>query len=218
MSLLQSAPIPVLYYPESDGEPMAETDVHIKLMSRLREALDSYFQNDLTIYVSANLFVYYVRGDISKRVAPDVFLVKGVPKGDRRVYKLWEEGQPPAFVLELSSRKTWREDIFNKLRLYEQLGVQEYFIFDPEYDYLPEPLVGWELKKGQFHPLKVRKGKVRSNVLGLDLVDTGETLRLLNPQTGEFLRTPEEAEMRLKQAEAEITRLQKELSTLKRHS
>lgn len=79
-----------------------------------------------------------------------------------------------------------------KLRLYEKLGVLEYFIFDPEYDYLPEPLVGWRLENGEYVPVEVVEGKVRSEVLGLDLVDTGETLRLLDPQTGQFLQTPTE--------------------------
>lgn len=223
MSLLKSAPVPEIYYPESDGEPMAETDLHIRLMADLRDTLDRFYASAPNVYVSANLFIYYVKGDTHKRVAPDVFVIKGVPKGNRRVYRLWEEGQPPGLVIELSSRKTWREDIFNKLRLYEKLGVQEYFIFDPEYDYLPEPLVGWQLKGEQFHSLKIRKGRVRSNVLGLDLVDTGETLRLFDPTTEEFLPTPAEMEKKLdaeiearKKAEAEIVRLRAELAKLQK--
>ncbi len=209
MSLLKTAPIPTIYYPESDGEPMAETDVHMKLMANLRSSLERHYQEDSLVYISANLFIYYVQGDTSKRVAPDVFVVTGVSKGDRRVYKLWEEGQPPSLVIELSSRKTWREDMFTKFPLYAKLGVQEYYIFDPEYDYLPEPLVGWYLKKGQYYPLKLKKGRLSSQVLGLDLVDTGETLRLWNPQTGEFLPTTDELQN-------ENKRLREELAKLKR--
>ena len=82
---------PPIYYPESDGKPMAETDVHISILTYLREALIDHFRDDPQVYVAGNLFLYYEKGDKSKVVAPDVFVVKGVPKGDRRTYKLWEE-------------------------------------------------------------------------------------------------------------------------------
>jgi Uma2 family endonuclease len=209
-------------YPETDGEPMAETDIHAQLMMDLRFSLSEFFRDDPKVYVSSNLFIYYVEGDPRKRVAPDVFVVRGAGKRIRRIYKLWEEKLPPDIVFEISSRKTWREDMYEKWRLYEHLGVKEYFIFDPEYDYLIEPLIGWRLIDGRFQPLNVEDGRVRSEVLELDLVDTGETLRLLNSQTGEFLLTPaEEAvarrvemEGRLR-AEAETERLRIELAQLR---
>src|SRR5262245_6113016 len=131
MSLPEAMLVPAIDYPESDGQPMAETDVHAKTMINLRLALDVYFNDDPQVYVSGNLLIYYVKGNPAKRVASDVFVVRGVPKGDRRIYKLWEESAPPGIVIEISSRQTWREDMHTKLRLYEKLGVQEYFIFDP---------------------------------------------------------------------------------------
>ena len=231
MSLLKTAPIPQIYYPESDGEPMAETDTHVKLMARLRESLDRYYQADPKVYVSANLFIYYVQGNPKKRVAPDIFVVQGVPKGDRRVYKLWEEGTPPCLVIELGSKGTWREDQYEKWRLYEKLGVQEYYLFDPEYNYLVEPFIAWHLMEdGQYRLMKVKKGRIKSQVLGLELVDTGETLRRYDPATAQFLPTPAElevarqqAEMRAnaerearQQAEAELAHLRKELARLRK--
>lgn len=208
MSLPEAMLIPAIDYPESDGKPMAETDLHAKTMINLRLALEAYFNGDPQVYVSGNLLIYYVKGNPAKCVAPDVFVVRGVPKGDRRIYKLWEEGVPPGIVIEISSRKTWREDWDLKLRLYEKLGVQEYFIFDPEYDYLPEPLIGWRLVDGEYAPAEVMEGKVNSEVLGLELVDTGETLRLLDPQTGQYLQTPTEAM-------AEVARLREELARIR---
>jgi Uma2 family endonuclease len=208
MSLPEAMLVPAIDYPESDGQPMAETDVHAKTMMNLRLALEAHFSDDPQVYVSGNLLIYYVKGNPAKRVAPDVFVVRGVPKGDRRIYKLWEEGVPPGIVLEVSSRQTWREDMYTKLRLYEKLGVQEYFIFDPEYDYLPDPLIGWRLEDGEYAPVEVVEGKVRSEVLGLELVDTGETLRLLDSQTGEYLRTPAEAM-------AEVAKLREELAQVR---
>jgi Uma2 family endonuclease len=133
MNLQGKRPADTIDYPESDGQPMAETDFHLKLMTNLLHALDTHFADGPQVYVSGNLLLYYVKGNPAKRVAPDVFVVRGVPKGDRRIYKLWEEGVPPGVVIKVSSRQTWREDLYTKLRLYEKLGVQEYFIFDPEY-------------------------------------------------------------------------------------
>jgi Uma2 family endonuclease len=208
MSLPKAMLVPAIDYPESDGKPMAETDKHRDLISALIEALKGHFANDPQVYVSGNLLLYYVKGNPAKCVAPDAFVVRGVPKGDRRIYKLWEEGVPPGIVIEVSSRKTWREDWYTKLRLYEKLGVQEYFIFDPEYDSLPEPLIGWRLEDEEYVPVDLVDGKIKSEVLGLELVDTGETLRLLDPQTGQYLQTPTEAM-------AEVARLREELARLR---
>jgi Uma2 family endonuclease len=208
---------------------MAETDVHRDLMSELIFQLETFFGADPDVYVSGNLLVYYVEGDPKKRVSPDVFVVKGAAKHPRRTYKLWEEGRPPDVVVELSSRQTWREDLNFKWRLYERLGVREFFIFDPEYDYLPEPLVGYRLQEGQYEDLEVRDGRVLSEALGLELVDTGKTLRLFDPTSARFLPTAsEEAEARLRaeaelrteaearlRAEAEVARLREELEQIK---
>lgn len=180
-------------YPESDGKPMAETDVHAELLIDLRVALDNHFRNDPNVYVSGNLLVYYVEGNPAKCFAPDVFVVHGVPKGQRRIYKLWEEGVIPQIVIELTSRKTWREDLQTKWRLYEELGVQEYFIFDPEYDYLDEALVGYRLENGKYVELEIKDRRVKSETLGLELVDTGETLRLFDVATNQFLANTSES-------------------------
>jgi Uma2 family endonuclease len=192
MSLTNPAQAISTIYPESDGKPMAETDIHAQTMIDLRTALDNFFRNQPDIYVSGNLLIYYVEGDPKKRVAPDVFVVRGVEKRRRRIYKLWEEGVAPQVVIELTSRQTWREDLQEKWRLYEQLGVEEYFIFDPEYDYLDEPLVGYRLKDGKYKALAARDRRLRSKVLGLELVDTGETLRLFDPRSGAFLPNAQE--------------------------
>jgi len=70
------------------------------------------------------LFVYYEEGDPTQVVAPDVFVVKGVPRQKRRTYKVWEEGKGPDVVIEVSSRKTRREDLGPKKGTYEMMGVK----------------------------------------------------------------------------------------------
>lgn len=190
MSLRKEDQLFTIDYPESDGEPMAETDVHYRLITDLRFELEQFFRDESDVYVSGNILLYYVEGNPKKRVAPDVFVARGVRKGARRVYKLWDEGRAPEVVFEVSSRQTWREDLNTKWRLYEDLGVKEYFIFDPEYDYLVEPLIAWRLESGRYEAVEVADGAVKSETLNLELVNTGETLRLRSPTTRQFLRTP----------------------------
>jgi Uma2 family endonuclease len=82
------------------------------------------------------MFLFYRKGDPRGVVAPDGFVVKGVPKlpggVQRRKYVLWlEGGQVPCFVLETTSESTAEKDK-DKRKPYAQLGVVEYFQFDPE--------------------------------------------------------------------------------------
>lgn len=201
MSLQTKARPQEIIYPESDGKPMAETDVHRNLMAELIEELEIFFLEDPQVYVSGNLLLYYEEGNPKKRFAPDVFVVRGVPKHERRIYQLWNEGRAPDVVFEISSRGTWGEDLQKKFQLCARLGVREYFIFDPEYDYLYQPLLAFRLEDGLYEELTVREGCVMSESLGLELVDTGQTLRLRNPQTGRFLPTRAELEAERQQAE-----------------
>lgn len=71
---------PALVYPSSDGKPMAETDLHRKLLMALLQIMEHHFRSDEDIYVSGELLIYYKMGDVTKSVAPDIFVVRGVEK------------------------------------------------------------------------------------------------------------------------------------------
>ena len=79
---------------------MGETDVHRDEMADTIDILKDRYRDVAHVYVAGNLFVYYEEGDPGSRFAPDVFVIFGVPKRRRRIYKLWEEKRPPSFVLE----------------------------------------------------------------------------------------------------------------------
>jgi Uma2 family endonuclease len=187
------------FYPESDGKPMAETDVHRDLMVDIILALRDFYRDMPDVYVSGNLLMYYTEGIPTDSVAPDVFIVKGVPKRKRRIYKVWEEGKPPDVVIELTSKSTRRDDILRKKELYQFLKVDEYFIFDPLGEYLQPMLQGYRLFEGRYEPIVSSEGRLRSLMLNMELVHHGETLFLIDLQTGKQLLTPlEEAEARRK--------------------
>jgi Uma2 family endonuclease len=183
-----------VYYPESDGRPMAETDLHRDLMVDAIETLKDHFAADPHVYVSGNLLLYYEEGNPRRSVSPDVFVVRGVPAGRRRIYKLWDEGVAPQWVLEITSRKTRREDVHTKREVYAQLGVAEYFLFDPLTEYLRPPLQGNVLVNGEYVPLTPdADGSILSRQLGLTLVVRDSALRFVDPATGKMLPTRAEA-------------------------
>jgi Uma2 family endonuclease len=174
---------------------MAETDVHRQDMVDLIETLKDYFAADPNVYVSGNLLLYYVEGDPRKSVAPDVLVARGVPKlPPRRYYQVWVEGKAPDVVIEITSKKTRRQDQTTKKALYRAvLKVPEYFQFDPTEDYLKPSFQGHRLVAGRYRPIAPVAGRLPSAVLGLHLEREGQELRLYDPATGRRLLTPQEA-------------------------
>jgi Uma2 family endonuclease len=206
---------------------MAETDLHRDDMVYLIEALKAYFRADRQVYVAGNLFIYYEQGYPHRRVAPDVFVVFGVPRHRRRIYQLWAEGKGPDVVFEISSRRTRRDDLQEKRLLYQALGVEEYFLFDPMREYLQPPLQGYRLQNGLYQPLTPEQRangewSLASRRLGLTLQTERDLLRLYDPARSRKLRTPLEAAERAdqeierrRQAEARIAALEAELARLR---
>lgn len=204
-------------YPESDGKPMAETDLHIDEIFRMRQILRAYFAEMLDVYVSGNLMMYYEEGMPSKAVSPDMLVAFGVGKKARRTYKIWEEGKPPDFVVEFSSKGTVQNDLDRKMKLYARLGISEYFLYDVDRRYLPIPLMGFRLTGGDYVEISPNTdGGIPSQTLGLDFHLLADSFGIYDPSVGEWLQTPTEAaETRAERAEAEATRLREELVRLK---
>jgi Uma2 family endonuclease len=228
MDTITTAAQPI-HYPERDGKPMAETDVHIDVLIYLREALKDHFRDEPQVYVAGNMLLYYEEGDPAACVAPDIFVVQGVSKGERRTYKLWEEGQPPTVIFEITSRGSRLEDLGTKRALYAMLGVREYVLYDPLGEYLRPPLQGYRLQQGEYERvLPGDQGQLVSQALSLELRLQDGRFQVVNPATGERLLTPAEAhaarrteatarqaaEARAALAEAELKRLQEELARL----
>lgn len=185
-------------YPASDGLPMAESDAQRKPMTYAIEALDAHFRNRPDVYVSGNLLLYHEEGNNKVRVAPDAFVVFGTAKHDRSSYLLWQEGKPPDFVLEIASESTWRIDQGKKRDTYADLGVSEYWLYDPTGNCFAPRLQGFRLVEGQYEPLPVRDDDTlagRSEVLGLELrLYPDGRFRFHDPATGQDLLSLEEAE------------------------
>lgn len=194
-------------YPESDGKPMTETDIHREQMTDLLTALKAYFRDDPQAYVAGNLMMYYTEGEPKDCVSPDIFVVRGIPKRNRRVYKIWQEGRSPDVVIELTSRSTRDEDLGSKRWIYAELGVREYFIFDPLGDYLTPPLRGYRLVGDEYIRMEGDGTRLMSQSLGLELRIVDSWLRLFDPEAGRFLPTPAELADEVERLRAELAQL-----------
>ena len=198
-------PHDAVVYPCSDGQPMGETDIHIDCIMYVRGALKWLYERRgrKDVYVSANSFLYYERGNPRAVVSPDVYVVVGAPGHFRDTYLLWNEPKGPDFVLEVTSASTRRVDERRKHDVYASLGVSEYFLYDPRGEYLTPPLQGWRLRDGEYRPLPAvtvlpgRGVTMSSEVLGLEIRDVREErkLRLRDPATGQDLLTHLESEL-----------------------
>ena len=142
---------------------------------------------------------------------PDMSVVIG---GDRALieeqwgYEIDRHGKPPDFVLEVASPTTGVVDYTAKRLDYERFGVTEYWRFDPSGGRFHDaPLAGDKLVDGEYIPIEIitePDGRLwgYSEVLGLELWWDDRMLRIRDPATGQFLRTPEETDAAYWEAES----------------
>ncbi|MDE0326245.1 MAG: Uma2 family endonuclease [Candidatus Poribacteria bacterium] len=199
-------------YPDSDGKPMAVSDLHRRILMRTLQVLDAHFEERPEVYVSGDILMYYVEGDPRQSVSPDVLVAFGLGKKRRRSYLVWKEGKVPDFAMEFSSKGTYRNDLGRKMELYASLGIQDYFLYDAEGLYLPSPIMGFTLVDGLYVPISADSGGgLHAAALGLDFYVGDVGLGIYDPVAGTWLQTP--AESASARADREATRA--ELQTIR---
>ena len=202
---------PTLVYPESDGEPMAETPRHQQVMIDCMDILRSHFHGNPDVYVAGNMLLYYEEGNPRKSVSPDVFMVRGLSKKELRTYKTWEQPATLDFVLEVASPSTYTRDFNEKMEIYAKiLRVKEYYIYDPYHEIEPY-FVGFRLVGETYEEIAFVNARLPSSVLGLELGERDGLLLLYNPVTAEWLYPSREC---LDRAEAELAELREVLQRL----
>lgn len=173
-----------VFYPSSDGEPLAETSVHIDAIINAVVALRQYLAGQQAI-VLTNQFLYYAEGFPKLRVAPDIMVIFNVAPGPRDSYKTWEEKQIPSVIFEITSASTRDQDETFKKTLYEQMEVQEYWQFDPNGEWIAEQLRGYRLQGEAYVPIT----NGQSESLRLRLEVDGQLLAFFR-ESGEKLLAP----------------------------
>lgn len=175
---------------------MAETERHFMRLVGAAYGIRKHLAGRDDVYVGSNLLVFDEPGNPRRHLSPDIFVAFGVRRGERDLFKIWEE-KPPAFVLEITSASTRREDERTKRQRYAQWGVGEYFLYDPRGEWLTPPLQGLELHGRRYRKMRevaLPNGErgLRSESLGLGLWLKGSEIRLYDLATGRDLPTPEE--------------------------
>lgn len=176
-----------IVYPSGDGEPLAETYDHVYAILTTLEVLKQYLA-DRRATVLGNQFLYYAQGFPKLRVAPDVMVIFDVEPGGRDNYKIWSEGQVPKAIFEITSPGTKSEDQNYKKDLYQGIEVQEYWLFDPKGEWIPEKLRGYQLGEEGYQLIR----DSRSEVLQLRLEIEGKLIGFYREDNGEKLLIPDE--------------------------
>ncbi len=204
-----AAPSPVIEYPDSDDEPMAENTIQYRWNVTIKGGIEGVFLNDPNVFVAGDLFWYPVEHHPEIRRAPDVLVAFGRPKGDRMSYMQWvEDGVPPQVVFEVLSPSNRGQELRMKFEFYDKYGVEEYYIYDPE----ELVLEGWLRVGDRLEPIETMNGWV-SPRLGVRFSWVEDELRLLRPDGRAFESFEElliRAEEQQQRAEQEQQRAERE--------
>jgi Uma2 family endonuclease len=174
---------PPVFYPESDGQPMAENTEQFDWIVLIKLGLEWLFDDRQDIFVAGDLFWYPVEGDNKTRTAPDVMVVFGRPKGSRGCYLQWlEEGIPPQVIFEIVSPGNTIPELMRKFEFYDRFGVEEYYLFDPQ----RHDLSGWRRIDGKLVEIPVMHGWV-SPRLGIRFDWQEGVLKLFGPDDQPFV-------------------------------
>ncbi|AFZ05733.1 protein of unknown function DUF820 [Oscillatoria nigro-viridis PCC 7112] len=198
-----------IIYPSSDGQPMADSTIQYKLIVTIKEGCESLFKDDQNVFIAADLLWYPVEGrpDISQ--APDVMVVFGRPKGDRRSYiQHREENLAPQVVFEIRSHNDSQTKMNKKLSFYQRHGVEEYYLYDPE----TNELEGWQRLEGILEVIEPMEGW-RSPRLGVRFELESEGLEIYRPDGQKFLsysELDEQRELERRRAEQQFQRAEQQ--------
>jgi Uma2 family endonuclease len=183
-------------YPDSDGKPMADNTKQFRWILTIQQNLAWLFAGDPNVFVAGDLLWYPVEGNNKIKVAPDVMVVFGRPKGDRGSYQQWlEENIAPQVVFEIFSPGNRFTEMNQKQAFYDRRGVEEYYLYDPERN----DFSGWIRSEGRLDVIEPIENWV-SPRLGIRFDSSPEELQIYRPD-GEPFASYEEVSRRLEQAE-----------------
>jgi len=170
-----------IFYPESDGKPMADNTLQWDWMVKIVGELRELFANE-NVFVAGDLFWYPVQGQPRTVMAPDALVVFGRPPGYRGSYKQWEEqGIPPQVVFEVLSPSNTDTEMADKLHFYDQHRVEEYYVIDP----CAESVEGYLRQDGELLPIEMQH--FASPRLGVRFEINEYGLKLYLPNGREFM-------------------------------
>jgi Uma2 family endonuclease len=207
MATYDTVPPPRIVYPESDGEPMADNTLQFRWIVTIEGGIDTLFKDDPNVFVAGDLLWYPVEGHPEIRVAPDILVAFGRPKGERGSYQQWNEGNiAPQVVFEILSPGNRITEMTRKFWFYDKYGADEYYIYDPD----TVELSGWRREEGELVEITTMDGWLSPRLGVRFAIEEGE-LRLYRPDGRRFATYVELArEAELAQQQAELAQQQAE--------
>lgn len=179
-----------IHYPDSDGKPMAENTLQAEWIVTIHGNLAILFKDNPNVFVAMDNFIYPVVGDNTICTAPDVYVAFGRPKGHRGSYKVWQEDNIfPQVVFEILSPGNRRKEMRLKRTFYEQYGVEEYYVYDPDRN----TFEAWIRVSGELI-LQMSVIEWVSQRLGVRFDLSGEQLVISTPNGTRFLTVVEMGE------------------------
>ncbi len=214
-AVVPRSPAPIVY-PDSDGEPMAENTLRFDWITKIKGGLGHLFAGDPSVFVAGDLFWYPVEGRPDIRLAPDAMVVFGRPKGHRGSYRQWEEAHiAPQVVFEVLSPSNRFGEMLGKFQFYQQYGVEEYYICNPEPFSLE--LTGYLRRRNTLVQIASMSGHV-SPRLGIRFEMGPDGLRIIRPDGKSFVTYEELAETNQELAEDKIQLARQNQELLRRNN
>jgi Uma2 family endonuclease len=205
-----------IIYPDRDGQPMSDNTKQFRWIVTIKENLELLFAENPQVFVAGDLLWYPVEGDNKIRLAPDAMVVFDRPKGDRGSYRQWvENGIAPQVVFEILSPGNRMAEMSRKLDFYEQYGVEEYYIYDPD----RIDFTGWIRNDHRLELIQDDRNWI-SPRLGIRFNLQDDTLIIYRPDDRPFLSFVEldqlrqQATERAEQAEQQVEKLSAKLREL----
>lgn len=189
---LQSSTQQDIIYPDSDGQPMSDNTKQFELIVLIKKNLDLLFANEPNVFVAGDLLWYPIEGDNKTRIAPDVMVVLGRPKGDRGSYQQWREDNVPVqVVFEILSPGNTVKEMVKKYKFYERHGVEEYYLYNPD----KGELSGWLRAGGELQEIDEMVGWV-SPRLGIRFELLEAEIQIYRPDGQKFVSYVELAQQK----------------------
>jgi Uma2 family endonuclease len=217
---------------EEQDEPLA-TDRHSEEQAYCWQAL-RYLLEPEGHYVSKDRWLRMDPDKEADKLLPDLLIARDLLERQWNVneYLPWEVGKAPEVLGEFLSPSSEKADQGEKPERYGKLGVQEYFLFDPDGTYGVPRVQGWALRRdGRRETLpRAADGSIASRLVPVRFRLVNDHIGVIDTRTGQLALRYETAQQMLREeiaarwqakqaqqrAEAEVARLRAELERLRR--
>ena len=218
------------YLPDIFYEQPGQANDPVPKEARIISLLRGRYANRSDVFTSGMVSISYKVPEDTAGFAPEFFVALDVPDADIREaspnFFIWKLGKTPDFVVDIALPSSLENDLGRKRDIYAELGIAEYWRFDPTGgDLYGRPLVGERLVDGEYQPYELHTESegtawAHSELLGLDFFWDGDEFDVLDPETGKTI-DPLEMEREARRAdrlefEARERELLDELNRLRR--